>query len=267
MTPLAPLGAVFRRDARIQLSYPFQYVTQVLGLLFSLFSFFFIGVLVGDSPALSDYEGGYFAFAVVGLLVLSLSGTALSTFTSTIRSEQAAGTLEILLASRMRLSSLVSGSLLWPFTIEGLQAAVFFVVAWFVSDGAFRLAAVPAALPVFLLTVLSFAALGLSSGAMVIVTKRGDPIGPIVVTATNLVAGAVFPVEILPEWLQVIARAFPAFYGFNAMRGLLLGGESFTSTLDEILILVAFNLVLLAVGMALVRWALRLARVTGTLAS
>lgn len=260
-------GAILRRDARTQLSYPFQYVTQGVGMLFSLFSFFFIGRLVGDSPALAGLRGGYFPFAVVGMVVVMLAGTALTSFTGAIRSEQGSGTLEILLASPARLAAVVAGWMAWPLTVAGAQAAVFFAVAAVAAGGSFDVTALPAAFPAFVLTVLSFVALGLVSGAFVVVTKRGDPFTPLVVSATNLVAGALFPVAILPGWLQALARLFPAFYGFNAMRGLLLGGESFLSTLDELAILAAFDVALLAAGMWTVRRALRVAKVTGTLAS
>ena len=260
-------AAILRRDARTQLSYPFQYVSQASGLAFSLFSFFFIGRLVGDAPALARFDGGYFPFAVVGLLVTMLAGTALTSFTSAIRSEQGSGTLEVLLASPVRLPVLVVGWMAWPLTVAGVQAVVFFAVAVWMADGAFDVGAVPAAVPAFVLTVGSFAALGMVSGAFVVVTKRGDPFTPLVTAATNLVAGALFPVDLLPGWLQALARLFPAFYGFNAMRGLLLGGESFVSTVDELAVLVAFDVALVVAGVWLLRRALRLAKVTGTLST
>ncbi len=267
MTSFRQAAAVFRRDARIQLSYPFQMVSQVTGPMLMVFSFFFIGRLVGDSPALARYEGGYFPFVVVGLVVVRLADSALSAFTAGIRAEQASGTLELILASPTRLSRLFAGWMAWPLTVAGVQAGILFVASVVVAGGAFDLAAIPAAVPAFVLTVGSFAAIGLVSGAFVVVTKRGDPFGPLVMAATNLVAGALFPVEILPGWLQALARAFPAFYGFNAMRAVLLGGESFLSTLDELAVLAVFDLALVAAGLWLVGRALTLARVTGTLAT
>ena len=97
------------------------------------------------------------------------------------------------------------------------------------------------------------------------VAQRGDPLGGILVQATTLIAGAVFPIAVLPAWLQGVAHAIPTFYGFEALRALMLSDASWGSVLDEVAILAAFDLVLMAVGVGLLRSALRFARVMGTL--
>jgi ABC-2 type transport system permease protein len=264
---LTSIGGVFRRDLRIQLSYPVQLASQGVGIAFSLATLFFVGKLVGNSPLLAQYQGGYFEFALVGLLVVTLAGVALQAFTGGLRAETAAGTLEFLLVSRTPLWVLLAGWMAWPMTLAGVQAVVFFGVGWWLSQGSFDVGGLLAAVPPFLLTVGSFIALGIMSAAFTVMTKRGDPFTPIIVSATNLLAGALFPVAVLPTVLQVLSRAFPAFYGFNAMRSVLLGGESFLEILDELAALLAFNLALFPIGLWMLRSAFRLARITGTLAT
>jgi ABC-2 type transport system permease protein len=266
-TLIGSVGSVLRRDLLVQLSYPFQFGATFAGIGFSLFSLFFLGRLVGSSPYLEGYESGYFEFALIGTVVLILAGAAMRAFNSGLQAEARNGTFEILLASPVPLGFLVAGWMAWPLLLASLEGALSFGIGWLLAEDGFDAGGVLAAMVPFTLTVATFLAIGLIAGAFTVISKRGDPLTPLVMAASTLVAGAVFPVEVLPGWIQVLARLFPAFYGFNAMRAVLIGGESFSGIVDEVLILVVFNLVLIPLGMwALVR-ALHVARVTGTLAT
>lgn len=259
--------AVLRRDLQVQLTYPFQFLSRGIGIFVSLFTFFFLGRLVGTSSYLDQYEGGYFAFALVGVVTMILAGAALQSFTSGLGSDASAGTLEILLASRVRLGVLVTGWMLYPLLLASVQGMVMFGFGWFLVSEAFHLGGLLIAVLPFALLVLTFLAVGVAAGAFTMISKRGDPISGIYLSVSTLLAGAVFPVEVLPEWLQAIARLFPAFYGFRAIREALIGGGTFADIRGDVLILVAFNIVLLPLGMWALRRALHFARVMGTLAT
>lgn len=264
-TTLDRIAAIARRDARVQLTYHFQLVTRNASLVFVLFTYFFIGRLVTDTDALAPYGGGYFDFVLVGLIVTTFAVVAMSAFSATITSEQQSGTLEILLASAVPLPTLLAGSLVVPTVLAAGQALVLGGVGWAVSDSGIGLEAVLLALPLLLLTFGTFCALGIVSAALIVLTKRGDIWSGVVLQLTSLVAGAVFPVSVLPEPLQLIARLFPAFYGFEGLRAVLLSGHGFTDVLDELAILAAFNLLMFPAALWAFRRALRVARVTGTL--
>ncbi len=264
-TALDRIRAISRRDMKLKLSYPFDLLTSFWGIAVSVFMFFFIGQLVGDTPLISEAEGGYFAYAVVGVTVMGIAYATIGVFTSTFRSEMANGTLELLLSSSTRLRDILLGSLTVPFVFAGVQALGYFGLGWALAPDSLHPLAWVRALPVLILIVLSFAAIGLFSAAMVIVAQRGDPVGVLFAEATNLLAGAVFPVALMPEWLQVVARFIPTFYGFEALRSLMLADASWASVADELAILAAFDVALAVIGVWLLRKALRFARVMGTL--
>lgn len=267
MTRLGQIRAVFLRDLRIQMSYPFAFIFQFTGIAFSLFSLFFLGELIGSSPFLAQYEGGYFEFALIGAVVLVLAGAAIRSFNMGLIQESNRGTLEILLASSTPLYALVLGWMIWPLALAALQGGLTFGIGWVLAGDSFQLSGVLVSLVPLVLTIATFLEIGLVAGAFNVVTKRGDPLTPLVLSASALVAGAVFPVAVLPHWLQVLARLFPAFYGFNAMRGVLIGNESLAQIAPEIAVLLAFNAVMLPLGMWLLKRSLRFARVMGTLAT
>ncbi|MEX1133341.1 MAG: ABC transporter permease [Acidimicrobiia bacterium] len=264
-TSLDRIRAITRRDFRLRMSYPFELLSSLWGVAISVFMFYFIGRLVGDTTVLSGLEGGYFAFAVIGVTVMGLSFSILEVFRSSIQSEQANGTLELLLASPTSLRTFMMGSLVVPMGFAGVEAVAYAVFGWILAPEVLGPSAWLRAVPVLLLVIGAFAAMGLWSAAFVVFAQRGDPVSGMFVQATNLLAGAVFPVAVLPDWLQTLARMVPTFYGFEALRGLMLADASWASVLDEIAILAAFDIVLVAVGMWLLGRALRFARVMGTL--
>lgn len=265
MNIVASVFGVLQRDIRIQLTYPFQFVFQFAGIGFSLFSLFFLGRLVGSSPHLADYSAGYFEFALIGTLVLVLAGAAMQAFNAGLQAEARNGTFEILLASPVPLGFLVAGWMTWPLMLAAVEGGLAFGIGWLVAEDGFDAEGIFAALVPLSLTVLSFLALGLIAGAFTVVSKRGNPLTPLVMMASTLLAGAVFPVELLPAWLQVFAKLFPAFYGFNAMRAVLIGGQQFSGIIDEVVTLAIFNLVLIPLGMWSLKRSLHIARLTGTL--
>jgi ABC-2 type transport system permease protein len=74
-----------------------------------------------------------------------------------------------------------------------------------------------------------------------------------------------FPVTILPPWLQVVARLNPVTYAMDAMRSALLDGAGILALARPLLILLAFGAILLPSSVLIFSWALRRTKVTGTL--
>src|SRR5262249_1963662 len=94
-TTFERIAAIPRRDLSIELSYQFNLLARGAAVFSTVFTFFFIGKIV-DPHALGSYGDHYFEFALVGIMVATFSAVGLATFTDTIRSEQEAGTLEVL---------------------------------------------------------------------------------------------------------------------------------------------------------------------------
>jgi len=257
------MAAIARRDARIQLSYKFDLLLQVEGVAFGVTVTYFIARLVPD-VRLRPYAGGYFEFALIGLAASLLAGVGLAAFTSSIDRAQAEGTLEILLATPSRLSTLLIGSLIVPLTLATIQVLGAFCVG-LMFGARLDLGGAALAVPVFALTITSFGGLGLLSAAFIILAKRGSLISVAVTQATSLLGGALFPVGLMPIWARAAARLVPSYYALNGLRGALIGNAGVGETLRHAGALVAFTAVLVPLGLWCFARALRLARVAGTL--
>jgi ABC-2 type transport system permease protein len=95
--------------------------------------------------------------------------------------------------------------------------------------------------------------------------KRGNPAKWFLLGISSLVGGMLFPVSILPDWLQFIARLNPITYALDAMRGVLLDGTSLMGVGRPLLVLLLFGAALLPTSMVAFSWALRRTKITGTL--
>lgn len=70
----------------------------------------------------------------------------------------------------------------------------------------------------------------------------------------------------LPAWLRPLAYLLPLTYSLQAMRRALLIGDSLAALAREVVILIAFAAVLLPLSLLAFRYAVRRARVDGSLA-
>ena len=264
---LDKLRAVASRDLQTQTSYHFNLLLRFGSLGLAMASFFFVSQLVDEAPELATYRGGYFEFVLVGMMVTSFTLVGLRTFAQSIGAEQGSGTLEILLASPMRVGNLLAGALVVPLALTALEIVFYLILGIGIVGVGFSLVGALLALPLLILTVATFCGLGILSAAFIVLTKRGDPITFAVAQGTTFLGGAYFPVDLMPEPLQLLARLTPAYYGIKGVRDALLSASGPAELFDEFSALVAFTAVLLPGSLWLLSRALRVARITGTLGS
>jgi ABC-2 type transport system permease protein len=74
-----------------------------------------------------------------------------------------------------------------------------------------------------------------------------------------------YPVSILPKYLQDVARLIPITYSLEGMRAALLGGAPFRLLWPSIIALLIFAAILLPLSFFTFAWALRRTKITGTL--
>ncbi len=273
-SPVAPIArhtgriaAIARRDLTIERSYRFRVVVFVARALVSLMILRQVSKLVIDSPELQAYGGSYFDFAVVGIAIMAVAGVGISSFNANILREQALGTLEILLATPTPVSILLAGSFVFPLVMTMLELTMYLGLGLGIIGGGFDLAGFALAVPVLALLLASFCAFGIIGASIVVLIKRGDPLTAPLTLATSILSGALFPVSTLPPALELLAKAFPAYYGINGTREALLGTGGWRAVAPDLVALAMFDLVLLPLSIWIFRRALTAARRAGTLSN
>jgi ABC-2 type transport system permease protein len=262
---VAQAAAVARRDLIIELSYPFNLVLRFAQVLFWCLTLFFLAKLVEDPPELARYQGDYFGFALIGIIVTTIVGVALGGFGRSVTDEQKAGTLELLLATPTRLATLMAGSVVVPIALALVQVGIFIAAGWLLFDLDIRLTGLVVAAPVLALSILVLSTFGVLSAAFVVLTKRGDPFTVLLTQMSTFVAGALFPVAVLPGPVQALAKALPAYYTLDGLRGALLTDAGAADVASDLAALAVYLVVLVPISVWFFSRAVAAARVTGTL--
>ena len=98
---LVRLRAFVRRDLLDAASYKAAFAYQVITLLSSVLTVYFLSRMVGgaDVPSLRPYGGDYFTFALIGVAFADYLAVSLASFSSGLRLAQRSGTLEAMLAT------------------------------------------------------------------------------------------------------------------------------------------------------------------------
>ncbi len=265
---LRELWLFFRRDLLIARSYRSPFLMEIVQALFGTAMFYYVARFV-DSPELRQtlpQSGGYFAFSLVGFVFLDYLNAALDTFDRSLEEARDSGTLEHLLVTQTSLPAILAGSALYPFAATTLRIAVY--LAWGATLFGFPLHSANwlAVVVVLLVTLLAFSGLGILSASYLLLFKRGNPAKWLLLGVSSIAGGMLFPISILPDWLQVLARLNPVTYALDAMRVALLGSVSIKAVLRPLGILLVFASILLPLSMLVFGAALRRTKSTGTLA-
>jgi ABC-2 type transport system permease protein len=255
------------RDFKLQVSYRLAFLLESLGILFSVASFYFVALLFGEAaaPHLQAYGGDYFAFVLVGIAFMRYQGVAMSTFAATIRRGQMMGTLEAMLVTPTRLSTVLVSSSLWSFAFTSLQVLIYLLLGAFLFGADLGHANLLAALVIQALTILAFSGIGILSASFTMVFKRGDPINFLFGSVSTLLAGVLYPITVLPAWLLPVSYLLPLTYSLQAMRRAILTGDSLSTMASDVVALLLFAAILLPVSFVAFRYAVKRAKIEGSL--
>jgi ABC-2 type transport system permease protein len=155
--------------------------------------------------------------------------------------ERTTGTLQRLLATPLRRWEVVAGYLLGFGLFTLLQAAL---IAWYATsvlgialEGSFILV-----LMMNLLLALAALTLGTLLSAYAQNEFQMFQFIPLIVVPQIFFCGLI-DMETMPEWLQMVGRALPLYYGADALRGIMLRGEGWNEVWVDSVALVGFSLV------------------------
>ncbi len=259
--------AFIKRDFVEEISYRFSFFMQFFGMFFTVAMFFFISRLLGPAmnPYLEQYGGDYFSFALIGIAFSGYFGLGLTTFSNSLRQAQTTGTLEAMLTTPAGISTIILSSSLWSYVMTTLRVFIYLLMGFMLAGVKFNNSNYLAAVVILLLTVVSFSSIGIIAASFIMVIKRGDPVTWIFSATASLVGGIYYPISVLPKWLQFVSNFIPITYSLQAMRMALLQGASFAELLPQMGILALFCVALLPISLFSFRYALRQAKIDGSL--
>lgn len=259
---LARARAILVRDARLAVSYRLSFALQWFGVAAGVVTLWFTGRMVAPSAEFGPTET-YFAYALINVAFLQLESAALTGCERVIRNDQVYGTLETILATPTSLAVVAIGSTAWAFIYAFLQ------ILCYLGFGAMlglRLEHVqPLVLVAFVvLAVAATLPLGIASAAMVMIFKQGAPLQFVFGRLTPILAGVLFPIAMLPGWLQHVSWFLPMTHVLGGIRG-AVNGVPVERLVPDALWLAAAACAFLPVALFAFRYAVARAKFDGTL--
>lgn len=229
----------------------------VLGALFLLFTAAIIARFLtagGEDPGalgqfteLTGYPS-YLSFAVLGLAFNGLALSALDDGGSAVYDEESEGTWDLVALTPMN-------RFVWMFAknLAGMTASfIDFLIVIAVGALAFGLVVTPSGLVAasvgVALTVLALQGFGFLMAALGLLWKQPHALAVLLSPVLILISGMMFPVEALPEWVQIVSYSFPLTYGIEIVRDAILLGQGVGDLTREFTGLLATGLAFGIVG-------------------
>jgi len=261
--PLAFLWRDFINDK----SYKFAFSTQLVGILVTTLTFFFLSALLGETGIsyLKPYGGSYFSFVLIGIALYNYLKVSMMDISKSIRDGQMLGTLEALLVTQTGVSTIILSSSLYSYLLATLRVVVYFLLGIFVFGIHIGNANLTGAFVILILTIGSFSSLGIISASFVMVLKKGDPVSLLFASISGLLGGVYFPISVLPDWLKIFSYLIPVTYSLEGMRMALLKGYSFQELMPYIMALFVFSAIMIPLSLWIFVKAVKRAKRDGTL--
>jgi len=257
------MWGIVRRDAILFASYRTQFVSQILGPLFTITLFYYISHLLTAKTIHSP--GGYFGFVIVGLVIVQILTLSLGIMPITVRQELVSGTIERFLVSAHGPVNGILGTMLFPL-INAMLTGVLMLGLATVIFGLPLAATAVLAIPVSLLGMLAFMPFAFILVALVMAFKQVTSATQFIIAGLAIVGGLYFPIAVLPGWIRWASEVQPLTPATDLLRHLLVNTPLAHSAIVDLLKLVGFVALLLPAGFALLRVAIRYGQRTGTVA-
>jgi len=263
------LWAVAWKDWKHFWRYPLNVVSQIFQPLVWLVPVFFMGQVFsvdGEARGFAGYSGSgdYMSFILLGTALNNFIFAVFWGMGYALKNDMDTGTLEANWLLPIPRLLLLVGHTLTSLVTTGVTVAVM------IATGALLFGFRPggnvwAALLTLLPMLIGLYGFGFAFAALVMILREANTLVDVSSFLVNVFSGASFPVTALPRWLLPLALALPLTYGFDAVRGYLLGTRTLLPLNVEAALLVVFMVVMLAFGVTAFRALERRVRRMGTL--
>jgi ABC-2 type transport system permease protein len=170
-----------------------------------------------------------------------------------ILKERQDGTWIRLMAAPVSRGGIVGGKILGAYAVGVFQLGVLLLSGRYLRDMDYgpNPFAFILVLAIFLLVVTG---LGIMLSTMVKTLPQLQALSPIVIVASCMLGGCYWPLELVPPFMQTVAKFTPQAWAMSAMTGLVYGGADLQSVVPNILILLGFGALFFTVGVARVKF-------------
>ncbi|GAA3383172.1 ABC transporter permease [Cryptosporangium minutisporangium] len=210
--------------------------------------------LIFQGQQVEDTSVNYITYIAPGVLSWGLANAALFTVAFTLMQWRNDDLLRLIRMTPAPLWSVLASRFVVAQFIGVLQAVLFVGVAMLPFLGMSLDPRWPLALPILVLAIATFLALGLIVGARTKTPEAVAAVANCVIVPMAFLSGSFFPLHLMPGFLQVISKVLPLRYVNDGMSYALAGRGTLADYGIACAALAGFTIVFGAIGMRMFRW-------------
>jgi ABC-2 type transport system permease protein len=200
-------------------------------------------------------EPNYFQFVAPGIMAMVVMMSLMTGLPHAISYEKDIGTLDGMLVAPINRLSIIVGKVLAQTTRGMIQGFIILVLA-IIIFGVTIYGNILLVILLLFLGVFSFVGLGILITSF---TENEETASMLMMTfmfPMMFLSGVFFPIQQMPWFMQRIAYVLPLTYATTALRKVIILGAGVSAITTEILVMVGFGVVLLAVAVPMFKRAM-----------
>lgn len=197
-------------------------------------------------------QTNYFDFLAPGLMIMIVMMTVMTGIPEAISKEKELGTFDGMLSAPISQISIILGKTA-ALCVRGFGQAILILVLAIVFFGVTIQGSIILAFFMLLLGIFSFVGIGIVAVSMSEDQASGTMIVNLLMFPMMFLAGIFYPLQQMPWFMQDISKFIPLTYAADAMRKIMLLNANLSDVMTQILILIGFGVVTMAIAIPLFR--------------
>ena len=203
---------------------------------------------------------------LVGAVVWAYLGIIFEILTETVAWERWEGTIEYTFMAPLSRPIHLFGMGLFAIVYGVIRAILLFAVVALFFHLELANANFAAALIVLVVASISFIGIGMMTAVLPLISpEKGTQLGFVAQGILLVVSGVYYPVSVLPEWMQWLAKISPATYALDGIRDAIINGAGISAMWPNIWPLILIGIVSVPLGLEVFRRGERYAKRHGKL--
>jgi len=208
-----------------------------------------------ESKGIIPGEPNYFQFVAPGIIAMVVMMALMTGLPHAISYEKDIGTLDGMLAAPISRLSIILGKVSAQ-TIRGMIQGFIILLLAVILFGVVIEGNILLVIALIILTVFSFVGLGILITSFTENEETATMVMMTLMFPMMFLSGVFFPLQQMPWYMQDLAHFLPLTYATTALRKVMVLGADATAVGTEILILIGFGIILLAVAVPMFRRAM-----------
>ncbi|CCQ92782.1 putative ABC transporter permease protein [[Clostridium] ultunense Esp] len=249
---LSAIKAIIKKDAKIFFRYPANAVFRIVEPIIWITPVYFLSKafqINGENIGFSQYSGttDYMAFLVIGSIVSSFISSVLWGMGFSLKNEMDVGVIESNWLTPIPLWVQLIGRSIFSLIMTTINALTVAILIWIMFGFNITGGILPAIITLLPMLIALYG-LGFGIASLVLMTNNANNIIDITNFSLNMLSGESFPITVLPKVIIPISLSLPITYGYDSLRGVLLGTNTLLPIHLEQLILVGFMIIGIFLG-------------------